>query len=165
MSKARHHERLLADVLAQERDLGQPADLLNLTLRLVRRRRRVRKVRQAAGSLVLLVGLLLLVWRFALPPAKIPFAARKAYTLVRTRPLPGNAFVETKPFPLTDIIHSSSNAEVIGTSTARRDFRELNDDQLLDLAGPASVVLVRHGPHNAELVFADPGEGEARLQN
>jgi len=112
-----------------------------------------------------LAALLLVVWRFIPSPLPIPPSPSSPYTLVRTQPLPTNALVQTTPFAPASMVASTRAATIIITSTTGHDFRELDDDQLLDLAAPASPMLVRRAPHAAELVFADPAERDALLRN
>jgi len=44
----------------------------------------------------------------------------------------------------------------IKTGAIEDPFQEINDEQLLALAGDRPVVLVREGPHQAELLFLNP---------
>jgi hypothetical protein len=110
-------------------------------------------------------GLLLLVWRFLPSPSNILPAPAKPYTLVQTQPLPSSAIVETKSFPLANLIVSSSSVHIIATSSDTHYFRDLDDDQLLELVAPSPVMLVRHAPHIAELVFVNPEDREAFLRD
>jgi len=57
------------------------------------------------------------------------------------------------------------SVEIIATSAFAHNFRELNDDQLLDFVTPAPALLVRRGPHTAELVFVNPEDREAFLRD
>src|SRR5438445_1752298 len=161
MNNSADNERLLADVLAEESDPGFRELLLGQTLHLVRCQRRFRKIRRAASAMAVIAGLLLLAWRFLPSLSNPPTAAAKLYTLVHTQPLPASAIVGTKPFPPSDVIASMGSVEVIATSAFAHNFRELNDDQLLDLMTPTPALLVRRGPHTAELVFVNPEDREA----
>jgi len=165
MNNSPDNERLLDDVLAEERDPGFREVLLGQTLHLVRRQRRFRKVRRAASAMAVIAGLLLLAWRFLPSPSNGPVVPAKPYTLVHTQPLPTSAIVETTPFPPSKLITSVGSVEIIATSAFAHNFRELNDDQLLDFVTPAPALLVRRGPHTAELVFVNPEDREAFLRD
>src|SRR5437016_4075551 len=115
MNNSPDNERLLADVLAEEGDPGFRELLLGQTLHLVRRQRRFRKIRRATSGVALMVGLLLLGWRFLPSPSNRPTTPAKLYTLVHTQPLPASAIVASKPFPPSDVITSVGSAEIIAT--------------------------------------------------
>jgi len=163
MKNSPANESLLSDVLAEESDPGFREALLGQTLHLVRRQRRFRKVRRAGSALAVLAGLVLFVWRFLPSPPTLPPSPAKAYTLVRTQPLPASAIVETRPLAFRNLVTSARSVEILVTGAAH-DFRELDDDQLLDLAAPSPAMLVRRGPHFAELVFANPADRDAFLR-
>ena len=165
MNNSRDNERLLADVLAEESDPGFRQLLLGQTLHLVRRQRRLRKIRRVTAGVAVIAGLLLLAWRFLPSPSNGPAAPTKPYTLVHTQPLPASAIVETTPLPSSNLITSVGSVEIIATSAFAHNFRELNDDQLLDFVTPAPALLVRRGPHTAELVFVNPEDREAFLRD
>ncbi len=70
----------------------------------------------------------------------------------------------TKPLAPSALVASakSLNVATITTRLEARGYREIDDATLLALAGN-SAVLVRLGPHSAELVFASgPGQNSAR---
>jgi hypothetical protein len=165
MNNSPDNERLLADVLAEESEPGFRELLLSQTLHLVRRQRRFRKIRRATSAVAVIAGLLLLAWRFLPSPSNGPATPAKPYTLVHTQPLPASAIVGTTPFPPSDVITSVGSVEIIATSAVAHNFRELNDDQLLDLMTPTPALLVRRGPHTAELVFLNAEDREAFLRN
>jgi hypothetical protein len=58
------------------------------------------------------------------------------------------------------LVASSTPADILSTASAGFRAREINDEELLELAAPNPVVLVRHGSHQAELVFANSGGTE-----
>jgi len=165
MNNSPDNERLLTDVLAEESEPGFREVLLGQTLHLVRRQRRFRKIRRAASAVAVIAGLLLLAWRFFPSASHGPLAPAAPYKLVQTQPLPASAIVATTPFPSSNLVTSLSSVEIIVTSAAAHNFRELDDDQLLDLVTPTPALLVRHGPHTAELVFANPADRDAVLRN
>src|SRR5690242_15175605 len=147
MKRPTDNERLFADALA---DTG-PADfrehLLGETLRLARRRRRVRQVRHGAMMLAIIIALALWFWpRTPVRPPKTGVAFT-SYRLVETQPLSTGAIVTTQPF--TGSFASVPTINTITTAEAHDGLRLLTDDELLSLA-PVSSVLVRLGPHSAE---------------
>jgi hypothetical protein len=150
-------ERLLSDILAEPAEAGERRDaLLDRTLRHVRRRRTVRQVRRAGAVLLLLPAIALLVWRVRLPLVPETVTRQAPYDLVRTAPLPPSAVVGTQPLAPFGLVASapSLDAATITTRPGDHGYREIDDATLLALAGTNAAVLVRLGPHSAELVFA-----------
>ena len=151
-------DRLLSDILAERREAGDMRDaLLDRTLRHVKRRRTIRRVRRAGSVLLLLLlPIVVSVWRVHPPQAPEAVNRQVPYVLVRTAPLPQSALIETQPFAPSGLVASapSLSAASITTRPEDRAYREIDDATLLDLAGTNAAVLVRLGPHSAELVFA-----------
>ena len=150
-------DRLLSDILAEPGGAGERRDaMLNRTLRHVKRRRTIRRVRRAGSVLLLLLSTVLLVWRVQLPQAPEAVLHQVPYVLVRTAPLPRSALIETQPFAPTGLIASAPSLSAVSITTRpeERGYREIDDAALLNLAGTNAAVLVRLGPHSAELVFA-----------
>jgi len=153
MNDSQDQEKLLNDVLGEETAPGFREALLHQTLRLARRRRRFRQVRKAGLGLVALAILAFGVLR-NLPPGSKSVEPRKPYLLVRTQPLSESAIVRSRALAPGRLVASSPTRNVVSTTAeAANELRELTDDELLLLAGPA--VLVRQGPHSAELVFVN----------
>ena len=164
MNDLGHNERLLADVLGEGGAADFREGLLHETLRLARRRRRVRQVRRTASALAVLVGLGFLVWRHSpsgLSPAPVP---AKPYALVRTQPLSPTAWVATRPLSRANLVVSASTGNIVVTAQAAVPVREINDDDLLALL-PRPAALVRYGPHSAELVFVNAADRDELLRN
>lgn len=159
MSNRTDQDNLLAEVLAEASPPDFREAMLAKTLRLARRRRQFRRLRPAAG-LLLLTSLLavLAVQHFSKPPVASPPLAKtnepQSYRLVRTRPLPANALVSSRSFPA--IGFAASVPKVNEVATASGGFRLINDNELLALLADKPAVLVRTGPHSEELVFANP---------
>jgi hypothetical protein len=146
---------LLSDILA-DADAGQAREaLLRHTLRLARRRRVFRQARRAGGTLLVAAVAVLVLGRAAaprLPSREPPFAC----PLVQTQPLPPSAIVISQPLSAGSLVFSTSAAAVVSTAAEPHDFEEIGDSALLALAAPSSPVLVRLGPHTAELILAEP---------
>jgi predicted secreted protein len=85
----------------------------------------------------------------------------KPYLLVETQPLPEANIVKTIPLNSVSQINSGSKVSIIATATEPRLAREIDDADLLSLAAPNPVILVRLGPHSAELVFAHTTDADA----
>jgi hypothetical protein len=161
VNQARDRESLLADVLAEESSAGFREALLTETLALVRRQRRARQALRATYAMALVVGLGALVWRI-LPPAPLaPLSPGRAYTVLTSRPLPPAALVSTQVLSASRIVASAASAAMIQTASRGDRVREIDDSELLALLGARPAVLVRLGPHRAELVFVNAeDEGE-----
>jgi len=159
MNERTDNQNLLAEVLAEASPAGFRKAMLAETLRLARRRRQLRQVQHAAGILVLMSLLAVLVAQqfSGAPVVSPPFAkiiARQGYELVRTQPMPIGALISTRNFPATGF--ASPGPSVIEVATISGGFRLINDDELLALLADKPAVLVRTGPHSEELVFVNP---------
>jgi hypothetical protein len=155
---------LLGEVLNEGSGLGFREGLFQQTLKLVRRRRRIRKLQQGASLVAVLAGLGCLIWYQVLPlrvPAGMP---ARPYAMVRTQPLSQAAWVTTQPLVPERLITTAKTGNVVVTAMAASPVRELNDDELLELA-PQPAALVRFGPHNAELVFVEQADHGVPLRN
>lgn len=166
MNERTDNQNLLAEVLAEASPPDFREAMLAETLRLARRRRRIRQARPVAGVLVM-AGLLvvLVAHHFSKLPAVSPPMAKQtepqSYKLVRTRPLPASALVSTRNFPATGF--TASVPKVIEVATVSGGFRLINDDELLALLADKPAVLIRTGPHSEELVFANPEDQKKLL--
>ena len=154
MSDRSHNERLLNDILAEERPAEFRDLVLDHTLRLARRRRHLRQARAASLPVALFLGLFALLRHWPAPTTSFP-TSPTPNMVIQTRSLPPAAFVETHPLRPANLVASSSPADILSTASAGFRAREINDEELLELAAPNPVVLVRHGSHQAELVFAN----------
>jgi hypothetical protein len=164
MNDPKNRERLLADVLGEGISADFRQGLLSETLHLARRRRRFRQVRNATSVLALLAAFGLLVWH-QFPSRHSPFALpAKPYALVRTQPLPTAAWVETRPFPASSIVASTTTDHIVLTAETSARVRDLSDDELLALV-PKPAALVRFSPHSAELVFVSQVDRQELLGN
>ena len=157
------HERLLTEVLATEADADFSAGVLAATLRQARQQRRWRRIRQSSGALVVLLAIALgscqLIRRGAAPET-IPMPPPVSYELVLSQPLRSSQIASTTP--LTPLLTVASTATASLVQTAPGGFGEIGDDELMALAAPNVVALVRRGPHEAELVFVSaPAEASS----
>ena len=165
MNRRTDNERLLADVIAGESDAGFHEALLDETLRLVRRRRRFRQARRAAIAVVLLAGLATMVWQRLPTHVVAPGAKKGSYAIIRTQPLPRSALVATRRFPADQLVASIAMKHIVETSTARRLYRDVDDDELLAMLAPKVAALVRLGPNREELIVLDQAGQETPPQN
>ena len=165
MNRPTDHEHLLADVLAGEDGAGFREALLSETLRRARRRRHFRQARRAAVGVVVFVGLCLLVWHRLPRQVKSPEAMQQNYVVIHSQPLPAAARVMTRPLAVDQRVASFTNVQRVQTAQGVGQFREIDDDELLALAGPKPAALVRLGPHTAELIVLNSTDQEAPPPN
>lgn len=163
MSHSRN-KPLLSDVLAEGSDADFREALLGHTLHIVRRKRRFRKVRQVAYASLMIAGLALVSFHFLVPKPPLSKQFEPPYLLVTTQPLAANAVISTTQGHSIAFISNSPTIELVTTSESPPVLRELDDDELLALL-PSPALLVRRGPHLAELVFADPDAQHALSPN
>jgi hypothetical protein len=150
---------LLNDVLVEAVPPNFRGAMLDQTLGRVRRRRRWRQTRRAAGIFVVLGLLGFLVWQKNLPQQTLPpvtaaKAVERSYTLVRTQPLPASEIVTTRPLVIVRFVASVATVEIVQTGSA--DYRVIDDNQLLALLTSHPALLVRTGSHSQRLIFANP---------
>ena len=156
MNKRTDNEELLEDVLADEAGCGVREASLENILRLARRRRRTRLVQRAGVVAALLLISALGVMHYLAPksamlevapaPPAIP-----GFALITSQPLTPAEMVASQPLPSEQIVTTLPLPAVV--QTVAGNYREVGDDELLALAAPQTVALVRRGPHEAELVF------------
>jgi hypothetical protein len=154
MNSRTDQKQLLADVLATEAEPGFSAGVLAATLRQARRRRRIRQVRRIGGALVALLVVALVTghWLRRGPQselARLPHPT--GYQLVVSQPLTPDQVVSTRALAPDQTVVSAATAHLIQTTPG--GFGEIGDDELMALAAPNVVALVRRSPHDAELVF------------
>ena len=63
--------------------------------------------------------------------------------------------VTTQPVRPGQLVASFAGANIVRTTLTSGRYREIGDDELLALASPRPAALVRHGPHEAELILID----------
>ncbi len=167
MKQRTDNERLLADVLGAEADPDFSATVLAETLRGVRQRRRLRQLRRVGAALVVVLALVFVAGHLLRRGDK-PELARSplptSYQLVISQPLTSDQIVSTQPLaPEQRVILETA---LLLVQTAAGGFREVGDDELMAMAAPNVVALVRRGPQEAELVFvSSPAENSDSRQN
>lgn len=154
-------KNLLNDVLAEATPTNFRDVMLGETLRVVRRRRRLRQTRRGTALLAALVLCGVFIWWQNLPqksviPPRVSAskAPERSYTLVETQPLPASDIVTTQPMASGQFIASSAGVKIVHTSNG--NYHAIDDDQLLALVASHPAVLIHTGPHSEELVFANP---------
>ncbi len=165
MSQSRN-KPLLCDILAEDSDSEFRAALLDHTLQSVRRKRRLRKSRNVAFASLMLAGLALVGFHFLFSKAPISKRIEPPYLVVTTESLPAIAVVSTTHERSMKVISSLPAVEIamVATSQSTGLVRQLDDDELLALL-PSPALLVRRGPHTAELVFADSATNHVLFPN
>ncbi len=164
MNNQNDHRRLLSDILSEDRDANLRDSLLVQTISLARRRRRQRQLLRAVSAVSLIACLGLLFWRAVPPkPAQVQRAPRP-YSLIETRPLAPTSLVKTEPLDSALVITSVRTENIVSTITVRKTYQEIDEQQLFALA-PAPLILIWHGAHSAEVVFADPADQKKFLRN
>ncbi len=148
-------ERLLADVLEEAAPPDFRADLLDRTLKQVRCRRHLRQWNQGLLAAAFIATLSLLVWKSRAPKETNQSAPAETLDIVTSQPLNPAMIVQSSPGLVKMISSSASALVVIETSPFGDGYRELNDEELLAFTVGKPSVLVRRGPHQAELLIVD----------
>ena len=156
MKERTDNERLLDDVLAGEVEGGFRGASLEHVLRLARRRRQMRTVRRVSVvTAVLLVSAAAGIHYLGPKQRKPEFAQTHLpaakFAWVTTRPLSPEEIVTSRPLLPEQIVRPIEMTSFVHTVAG--NYREVGDDELLALAAPQVVALVRRGPHDAELLF------------
>jgi hypothetical protein len=155
--------QLLNDLLRDGEPPGFREALFEQTLEWAHRRKARRRMRRTAGTLIsvcALIGLLLLL-RFepAVPPEAV-VGSRPMPLIIHSRPLSPEMIVRTDLSSVERVNSSAHALTIIRSADARQLVQFITDDELLALLGPAPAVLVRVGPRESALVFAEPADEE-----
>lgn len=156
MNRRPDDDPLLSDVLSEGSPVEFREALLDQTLRHARRRRQLRQTRRAASVFAVFGLIALLAWRILSPHSatRLVRSTDTGYQLVRTQPLPPNMVTTTRPLAGQFL---AARIAVPVIETARdRGFRVIDDDELLALVAPRPAALVRFGPGEELLIFANP---------
>jgi hypothetical protein len=165
MNKRTDNERLLEDVLAGEVAGGFRTASLEHLLRLAQRRRQAHTIRRVSVVVVVLLVSAIAGMRYFSPKQTLPQVVQAplpaaSFAWVTTRPLSPDEIVTSRPLLPQQIVTPLEVTSFVHTVSG--NYREVGDDELLALAAPQVVALVRRGPHEAELLFvslpAEPRE-------
>lgn len=148
-------ERLLADVLEEAAPPDFRAELLDRTLGQVRRRRHLHQWNQGLLAAAFIASIGFLVWKSHAPKDANHGAPGETLEIVTSQPLSPAMIVQSAPGSVRMISSSASTLAVIATSPFGDGYRELNDEELLAFTAGKPSVLVRQGPHQAELLIVD----------
>jgi hypothetical protein len=160
MNRATDNERLFTDALAEAGPADFRESLLGETLHLARRRRRVRQVRRAGIVAGIAIALAMSLWPRTTSRRQNSAPPMTGYRLIETQPLSASEIVTTQPFT-SSIVVSAPAPSVFTTADVGDGLRLVNDDELLSLA-PAPAVLVRLGPHSAELILGNQNKPDVQ---
>ncbi len=160
MNRPTDNERLFGDALADAGPADFRASLLGETLRLARRRRHIRQVRRVGIVMGIMAALAMWLWPRTIVRQPKTGPAVASYRLIETQPLSASEMVTTQPFT-SSLVASTPAPGVFTTADVGDGLRLLNDDELLSLA-PAPAVLVRLGPHSAELILANQNKSDGQ---
>jgi hypothetical protein len=159
MNQRTDHDELLDDVLTGETGRAAREVSLENLLRLARQRRR-RRVMQRTGLVAALLVLSMMSLRWWLPHQSVqpetPRTAPAAPGLdwVASQPLAPAQLVRNVPLTPEQIVTAGQPPDLVRTMPG--NFRVVGDAELLELAAPQIVALVRRGPQEMELVFVVP---------
>jgi hypothetical protein len=129
---------------------------LHRTLNRARRRRVMRRVGQMT-AVALAVGIGAWLWRPQTPRVitRLPQPKITRLEVVSSAPLRMDMVVRSGQSTVRMVESSPLQIAVVETSRAGGLFRELSDDELLAVVPGKPAVLVRRGPHEAELLMVD----------
>lgn len=159
MKNETESNQLLDDILEEVAPSSFRAELLAQTLKQAHRRNRARRWNQSLLALAAVAFAGLLALRMQVP-RKVPQASPvRGLAVVRSVPLNPSEVVETVPGS-AHVIGSSSGA--VAKVETQPSVQMLNDSELLALMDGTPSVLVREGPHAAELLIVDASTSIAR---
>jgi hypothetical protein len=151
--------RLLDDLLAETAPADFRAGLLDRTLKQVRRKQLVRQWGRGTLAAAVVATAGLLVWRAPVPSGQRPATPPPAsLILVSSQPPDPALMVTSSGGSFSTIATDVATLTVTETSPANSHVRELDDDQLFELTKGTPTLLVRHGPHDAELLIVDAND-------
>ena|SRR5438477_9451780 len=151
---------LLDDVLTEGVSAEFRNELLERTLRQVRRRKHVRQLNQTLLAATLSAGLLLTVWKAYFPSSHSAKSELPVLDVVTSRPVAPSMIVETEIGAISLIRSSDADLAVVHSQFGEGLFQEINDQELLALLAGRPAALVREAPGHAELLFLDPDDAQ-----
>lgn len=161
-------DALLKDVFGEAAPASLREAMLGESLRMVRRRHKIRRLGRAAALLAVL-GLAVVLIQQSAPrrpdvlSGATPAKVEKTYTLVRSQPLLAAAMVTTRPLSSGQFIGATVVAGIV--RTRQDNFRVINDDELLALLSPRPCALIQVGPNLEKLVFVNPDDAKGFRMN
>jgi hypothetical protein len=148
-------ERLLDEVLGEDVSPDFRAGLLTGTLKQARRRKQFRRWNRG----LLMAALVVAAWVWSRKPRTIVeverAATQKSLEIIMSKPMNPASIIVSSPGLAKEINSSGHGFAIIETDPSIRHFRELDDDQLMALTAGKPSMLVRQGPHEAELLVVD----------
>lgn len=161
------NKELLDDLLADDVSPEFRATLMAKALQSARRRKSARRLNAAIG-VVVVAGIFAFAFQTMRGPKTASSPIRQPISNIASRPpLNPASSVSTKSDAASTAVVTDPlkpNFSEVETTAADRPT-EINDKELLTLAGNGPVALIRRGPHKAELIFLNPnGERELGMQ-
>ncbi|HET7624540.1 MAG TPA: hypothetical protein VFM25_04685 [Verrucomicrobiae bacterium] len=154
-------EDLSDDVLGETATAEFRAAVLDKTLRVASRRKRIRQATRTIGSLAVILAIAVFALKLNRPTPvanKLSEPRDTTPTIVRSHPLNPAQIVVTQPNSVRIVTSSESGFAWIETEASGRDYTEINDQELLALLGNKPVALIHQGPDQAELIFLNPAD-------
>jgi hypothetical protein len=185
MKRKTDNEELLDDVLSEAAPPDFRAALLGKSVRVVRRRQRLRQARNAVAALVVVGLFVYFVWPTkplsvavtpppviqplpkpvqtpapvpSVPAPPAPPTPQPNFLIVDTQPLSADSLIKTQPFAPVTIVDSSTTIAVIQTTTG--NYQIIGDDELLALIAAHPALLIHVGPDTEKLIFANPDDAK-----
>lgn len=155
MKNENEHGRLMDDILEEIAPPAFRAELLDRILKQAQRRNRMRRWNNGVFTTAVIAVIGLFAWRMHVPEKGKQEQPLSGLTVVTSKPLAASMAVESNPGSVTVISSFPSTITVVETSPSAHDYRELNDEELLAMVAGTPSVLVRLGPHQAELLVVD----------
>ncbi|HEU5125796.1 MAG TPA: hypothetical protein VFW05_17225 [Verrucomicrobiae bacterium] len=149
---------LLDDLLDETAPSNFRATVLAETLRHARRRKQARRL-NAILAAIAVVGLLTFsMWN----PPQNKTAVRPDSTsrlkIVESRPLNPGQVVITKAGSVRTVDSLDTTVAIVETDPSRRNFDEINDQQLLALAAGRPIAFLHPGSDREELILLNPAD-------
>src|SRR6266705_1682288 len=121
---------LLNDVLAETAPADFERELLDGTLRAVRRRRHMRQCGRGLAAVGVCAVIALAIWNALLPTTPVK-SVRPALHIVSSQPLPASMVVASKPGSVVVVTSSPTTFVMVETGSIKDPFTEITDEQLL----------------------------------
>lgn len=155
--KNNRDDDFLADVLGHAASPEFREGLLQNTLRQVRRREQIRRLNRGLATTALVLVAIALVARFVgLSGRKsTPSSSSTGTLVVHSVPFTAGNLIVTD-LRSVEVLSSRAGVAMIQTAPSQDLFKPIGDDELLASLQGTPAILVRRGPFEAELVFANP---------